>query len=766
MPLADALEARTLFSGGYTYEQLASFSSAGTTGSAPGGQLAIDNSGNLFGFTTTGGANGTGAAFEVQQGNSTPILLASFPAASGSSFVATGPVLDANDDLFGVTEGGGDANGDGTVFEIAAGSSAVTTLASFNSGTTGSSPGGNLTIDSSGDLFGTAANGGAYGCGTAWELTKGATSISTLASFTPIVVNGVSQNPGANGIAIDGSGNLFGTTVGNASASSYGTLWELPSGTNSINTLIIFNGSNGATPVGGLAIDGSGNLFGATEYGGDNFGSSADPQGTGVVYELPVGTGQVAVLASFDSANVGQFPIGGVVLDSKGDLFGTTSAGGDLSASSAGDGMVFELPAQSVTGNSIAQFTGANGSTPRGTLVTDPLGNVYGTASSGGTNSGGVVFKMDFGGASSSAAALTPAVVKTTLPPNIAAGTLVHGSVTVDLTNSTSTSVRAAFTIGIYASTDGAIDGSATLIGSVTRTVQVPHGGTTAVAIPIPRLATTIPGTFTLLGQVTDGAGNVSKGTTGVTMTVAPAVIALSESFARSTLPSNLVSGGKVRSNVTLKITNSGNVRSTGAVGISLGLSAGDGSAMIPLASVNRHLTIAANHTATVVVPVTSIPTGLDGTYTLMAQVTDPNGGTSSTSFSTSYTVDPPTVTLHAAINSVHPTEFAAGSTAHGTISVTITNNGNIPVGSSNSSGGFDIDLGLSSQDVAQTASIGSYIRAMVLNPGQRRTLLLAFSTATLSSLVAGTYFPTLSVTVAGTQYSTAITGAQAITIT
>jgi hypothetical protein len=149
-----------------------------------------------------------------------------------------------------------------------------------------------------------------------------------------------------------------------------------------------------------------------------------------------------------------------------------------------------------------------------------------------------------------------------------------------------------------------------------------------------------------------------------------------------------------------------------------------------------------------------------------MAQVTDPNGGTSSASFSTSYTVNPPTVTLHAAINSVHPTEFAAGSTAHGTISVTITNNGNIPVGSANISGGFDLNLDLASQDGTQTASIGSFMRAMVLNPGQRRTLLLAFSTATLSSLVAGTYFPTLSVTVAGTQYSTAITGAQAITIT
>ena len=353
----------------------------------PAGRLRLIRVAIFSALPPRAAQTGPAPHIEVQPGNGTPILLASFPATSGGiSFVATGPAIDASGDLFGVTEGGGDANQDGTVFEIVAGSGVITTLATFSSATTGSSPGGNLIIDSAGDLFGTAANGGSNNCGTVWELPKGATAVVAFASFTPVNVNGVNQNPGANGIAMDGSGDLFGTTAGNVAVGSDGTVWELPSGTGSIQTLAIFNGSNGATPLGGLVIDGSGNVYGVTQYGGDDIGTTADPQGSGVVWELPAGTGQIAVLSNFDSLSSGEFPVGGVVLDSKGDLFGTTSSGGNATSSSAGDGTVWEIPAQSVTINSIAFFTGANGATPRGNLAADTLGNIYGTASAGGSN--------------------------------------------------------------------------------------------------------------------------------------------------------------------------------------------------------------------------------------------------------------------------------------------------------------------------------------------------------------------------------------------
>jgi len=117
-PASEALEPRRLFSGGYVYEQLASFGSSVST-STPGGQIVMDKGGNLYGFTSVGGSNGTGVAYEVQQGNTTPITLASFSAASaGAPFAVTGPVIVSSGVLFGVSTTGGVAIQDGTVFEI------------------------------------------------------------------------------------------------------------------------------------------------------------------------------------------------------------------------------------------------------------------------------------------------------------------------------------------------------------------------------------------------------------------------------------------------------------------------------------------------------------------------------------------------------------------------------------------------------------------------------------------------------------------------
>jgi uncharacterized repeat protein (TIGR03803 family) len=639
----EALESRRLLSNGYTYEPVAAFSSADTVGSAPGGQMAIDKSGDLYGFTSAGGANSTGAAYEVQPGNSTPILLASFPAAaSGTSFVATGPVVDSVGDLFGVTEAGGDANQDGTVFEIAHGSGAVTTLAMFDSATTGSSPGGNLVIDSAGDVFGTTANGGANGCGTVWEFPKGGSAIIALASFSPVTVGGVGQNPGANAIAFDPSGNIYGTTSGNAAVGSDGTVWELPNGTATIQTLASFNGTNGITPVGGVAVDGKGNVYGVTEYGGDDIASTGAPMGSGVAWELPSGLGQIEPLADFDDPSVGQFPLGGVVLDQRGDLFGTTSAGGNTSASLAGDGTVWEVPGQTVSPRTIETFNGTDGSTPRGGLVVDAVGNVFGTTSGGGADSAGAVFEMDLGGASSSATSLSPLVVRSTLPANVAAGVSAHGTATVDLSNSTKTAVRGVFTIAVYASSDGAIDGSAIKLTSLSRKLVLGAKGKTAISLAIPKFRTNTTGSYTLLAQVTNDAGNTSSAATGPVITVAPPVISFSETITRIKLPTALPSGGKVRGDIVLKIHNGGNITSTGATKINLGLApVGSSVAAAQIVLLSRRLAIAAGSSATLTVPIAAIPAGLNGSYNLIVQVTDSVGGASSVSSSSTYTLSP-----------------------------------------------------------------------------------------------------------------------------
>lgn len=623
----ECLESRQLLSGGYTYVPLASFPPGGPVGAAPQGQLAIFQ-GNVYGFTPTGGANGTGAAYEVRPGNPTPILLASFPAAaSGTSFVATGPVVDSAGNVFGVTASG-------SIFEIPTGSGALTTLATFNRPTTGSVPAGNLLIDSAGDLFGTTATGGADDAGTVWELPRGSTAITSLAAFAPDAVNGVNQNPGTKHIAIDTSGNLFGTTS-NGGANGFGTVWQLHMGTNSIRTLASFNGFNGMTPTGNVAVDRFDDVFGVTQFGGTSFQSQATPQGAGTVWEMPAAGGQIANLASFTNRSGGAAPVGGVVQDPNGNLFGTTFAGG-----ASGAGTVWEIANGTTSLTTIQTFTGANGANPRGDLSTDTFGDVYGTTAAGGADQGGTLFVMDRGGASFSAANLSATVVGTTLPGTLPAARSSLGRATVAVSNPSASPVRGVFTINIYAGPSGAIDASATQIGSITRPMEVPRNRATAVRVPVLLAPSDTTGSVTLLAQVVDSAGNVSTATSGPTVDVTAPVVSLAETFTRVTLPTTLSSGQRTRGLVTLQIANHGNVASVGPIQITLALSPQNGAGPdTPVAVAIRQRVIPPGRSARVRIPITSIPADLTGSFTLAAQVTDPTGATSTADSGIVFTV-------------------------------------------------------------------------------------------------------------------------------
>ena len=213
----------------------------------------------------------------------------------------------------------GDASGDGTVFEIAAGSTTITTLASFN-GTNGEYPYGSVVVDSSGNLFGTTDMGGARNEGTVFEIAAGSTTITTLASF-----NGTNGAYPHSGVVEDSSGNLFGT-ADEGGAAGYGTVFEIAAGTGTITTLASFNGTNGAYPNAGVVEDSSGNLFGTTSMGG---ASAYGPIGDGVVFEIAAGSNTITTLVSFNGTN-GAHPYAGVVEDSSGNLFGTTINGGAI----------------------------------------------------------------------------------------------------------------------------------------------------------------------------------------------------------------------------------------------------------------------------------------------------------------------------------------------------------------------------------------------------------------------------------------------------
>jgi uncharacterized repeat protein (TIGR03803 family) len=208
------------------------------------------------------------------------------------------------------------------------------------------------------------------------------------------------NNP--NGVVMDRSGNLYGTTVGaedrDCVKKSCGTIFKLaPDGTYSV--LHVFRGypnGDGASPFAGMVLDAAGNLYGTTSRGGSG--------NEGSIFKVSA-DGTETVLFSFNCSNSGCYPSAGVILDSQGNLYGTTTAGGNA-ANCFNCGAVFELSA-SGTETVLHSFTDQNGDggDPEGGLAIDAAGNLYGTTKFGGSlacqeDAGcGIVFKLAPGGA-------------------------------------------------------------------------------------------------------------------------------------------------------------------------------------------------------------------------------------------------------------------------------------------------------------------------------------------------------------------------------
>jgi uncharacterized repeat protein (TIGR03803 family) len=342
----------------------------GTDGAGPSA-VTMDGSGNLYGTTYYAGASGYPTVFEVAQGSGTITTLTSFLAPHGAG--PNGVIMDSSGNLYG-TAGIGGAYNAGTVFELAQGSGKLTTLASFNPADS-QSPMNALVMDSGGNLYGTTNGGGASAYGAVFELAKGGDKPTTLASFTGTNFGG--QNPDAP-LILDSSGNLYGTTQ-YGGVQGAGTVFELSLGTDTLTTLASFNITDGIDPVGSLAMDSSGNLYGTT------FGQSYNP---GTVFEVAAGSGKITALASFNG-RTGTGSYGGLVMDSRGNVYGTTSSGGAY-----GDGTVFELVKGSGTITALASFDGTDGANPQAGVILDSAGNLYGTTSSGGASGYGTVFEL------------------------------------------------------------------------------------------------------------------------------------------------------------------------------------------------------------------------------------------------------------------------------------------------------------------------------------------------------------------------------------
>jgi uncharacterized repeat protein (TIGR03803 family) len=263
-----------------------------------------------------------------------------------------GLILDSKGNLYGVDEGGKTTSGVcgygcGTVFELSpqAGQWKKTTLYEFTGGNDGKDPSGPLAFDKAGNLYGTTGDGGAYGNGVVFELSPaagGGWTESVLYAFTG-VPDGVSP---FNGVTLDAAGNIYGTTFQGGIES--GVVFELtPQAGGGWNESVLYTfgyGTDGGYPQGSLIFDTAGNLYGTTTSGGDR--NCGEVDGCGVVFELKAnasGGWLYNVIFTFNGVNGGS-PSGQMVFDASGNLYGATAVGGQLSAcDGSGCGVVFEL---------------------------------------------------------------------------------------------------------------------------------------------------------------------------------------------------------------------------------------------------------------------------------------------------------------------------------------------------------------------------------------------------------------------------------------
>jgi hypothetical protein len=276
-------------------------------------------------------------------------------------------------------------------------------------------PEGNLTIDAARNLYGTSYDGGEdsaacvdLGCGTVWKLAPNANgtwgALTVLHKFT-----GADGGNPAAGLVFDAVGNLYGTTYfggpnqcNAGGPDTCGVVFKLapnPDGNWTETVLHSFTGgADGALPSAGLIFDAAGNLYGTAQIGGT---PGCGGLGCGVVFKLtpnPDGTWTESVLYSFKGVPDGSSPFGRLIFDSHGNLYGTTSVGGDAGQDR---GTAFKLvpnPDGTWTESVLHSFTGgADGGSPYAGVTLDADGNPYGTTYYGGdeaTPGNGVVWKL------------------------------------------------------------------------------------------------------------------------------------------------------------------------------------------------------------------------------------------------------------------------------------------------------------------------------------------------------------------------------------
>jgi uncharacterized repeat protein (TIGR03803 family) len=358
--------------------------------------LVVDSAGNLYGTSVQGGV-GSGTVFQLTPSANgwTHTVLYSFTGGADGGEPYKGVTLDSQGNLYGtaVTGGGGSCEGGcGVAYKLThvGGTWTQSVIHTFTGGNDGSGPGSGLTLDKHGNVYGMTPTGGADGLGVIFRLQQQASGVwklKVLHTFT----GGDDGATGSAGRLLLHAGTLYGAaTVGGANGQ--GTVFSLKHipGQWQFKTLYSFKGQPDAGfPYGGLTFDQEGNIYGTTYYdGANNFGS---------VYQLspqPDGTWSERVLYSFKGGRDGLGSISNLVLAKNGALYGTNSEGGAgcscgtiFKMTSDGQGNWKETVAYRFKGAPDAAFA-YNG------MVADAAGNLYGATVHGGTTNDGAIYKF------------------------------------------------------------------------------------------------------------------------------------------------------------------------------------------------------------------------------------------------------------------------------------------------------------------------------------------------------------------------------------
>jgi uncharacterized repeat protein (TIGR03803 family) len=374
----------------------------GNDGGNPASQLIFDSAGNAYGTTVVGGLYSCGTVFELTPlsgGKWQESVLYSFSCFGDGKNPYGGVTFDGAGNLYGTTVAGGSGgectgDGCGVVYKLAqsGGNWSETVLYNFTGGDDGFGPGGGVVFDKAGNLYGTTPDGGSYSEGVVYQLSlnNGQWQQTVIHAFTA----GSDGAVGSLGLLrLDAAGNLYGVTELGGDYGA-GVVYKLSpaGGTWTQTTLYAFQGlPDAGFPYGGLIADAVGRLYGTTYFGGTN--------GLGAVFELGPGPNVLSgwkdsVLYSFLGGTDASFPTSTLVFDAAGNLYGTSSTGGNPSCDC---GTIFKL-ARTGGGwsESVLHSFGSNGdgSYPYYGMTPDGMGNYFGTTAAGGVYGQGVVFEI------------------------------------------------------------------------------------------------------------------------------------------------------------------------------------------------------------------------------------------------------------------------------------------------------------------------------------------------------------------------------------